>query len=40
MKKEYLNPTMLVVEVSADIDTVSVSDKGDGIIVDLGELLK
>ena len=40
MKKEYLNPTMLIVEVSADIDTVSVSEEGDGIIVDLGELLK
>ena len=40
MKKEYLNPTMLVVEVSADIDTVSVSEEGDGIIVDLGDLLK
>ena len=40
MKKEYLNPTMLIVEVSADIDTVSVSEEGDGIIVDLGDLLK
>ena len=39
MKKEYMNPTMLLIDVSADIDTVSVSTVGDGIIVDLGKLL-
>ena len=36
MKKEYTIPTMLLIDVSADIDTASVSNIGDGIIVDLG----
>jgi len=39
MKREYMNPTMLMIDVSADVDTVSVSGTGDGIIVDLGKLL-
>lgn len=39
MKKEYLNPSMLVIEIDANIDTVEVSNAGDGIIVDLGGLL-
>ena len=39
MKKEYLNPSMLVIEIDANIDTVGVSEQGDGIIVDLGNLL-
>lgn len=39
MKKEYLNPSMLVIEIDATIDTVEVSTEGDGIIVDLGGLL-
>lgn len=38
MKKEYEIPTLLLIDVSADIDTVSVSDQGNGIIVDLGKL--
>ncbi len=39
MKKEYLNPSMLVIEIDANIDTVEVSTTGDGIIIDLGGLL-
>ena len=39
MKKEYLNPSMLVIEIDATIDTVGVSGQGDGISIDLGELL-
>lgn len=39
MKKMYENPSMLFVEIDADIDTLSVSDKGDGLIVDIGGLL-
>ena len=42
MKKEYVNPSLLFIEVSADIDTVSVSDgsgNGDGIVVDLNDLI-
>lgn len=39
MKKEYLNPSMLVIEIDANIDTVEVSETGNGIIVDLGGLL-
>lgn len=38
MKKEYINPTLLLIDVSADIDTVSVSNVGDGVIVDIGKL--
>ena len=37
--KEYVSPSMLFVDIEADIDTVSVSNDGDGIIVDLGGLL-
>ena len=35
MKKEYVNPIFAMIEVST-IDTVKISDLGDGIIVDLG----
>lgn len=38
MKKEYVNPSMLFIAIDAEIDTVGVSGKGDGIIVDLGNL--
>lgn len=37
MKKEYIIPTMLLIDVSADVDTISVSEIGDGLIVDLGK---
>ena len=36
MKKEYTIPMMLMIDVSADVDTVTVSNMGDGLIIDLG----
>ena len=40
MKREYTNPMITLIDVSADIDTVTVSNVGDGIIIDLGNLGK
>ena len=40
MKKEYVNPSMLLIDISADIDTVTVSDTGDGPTEDLGEIIQ
>jgi hypothetical protein len=39
MKKEYVNPSMLFIAIDADIDTLTVSNRGNGMIVDLGDLL-
>ena len=40
MKKEYVNPSMLFIEVVADIDTVRVSENGgDGLVIDLNDLI-
>lgn len=40
MKKEYMNPSMLTIEVDATVDTVKVSNTGDGIIIDLGDYIE
>ena len=36
MKKEYTNPMMMIVEIDMTIDTVQVSETGDGLTEDLG----
>jgi len=30
MKKEYMNPSMLTIEVDANVDTIKVSNTGEG----------
>ena len=31
MKREYTNPMLMIIDISADVDTVTVSDAGDGM---------
>jgi len=39
--KKYVNPSMLLIEINADIDTIlELSPDGDGMDVELGDLLK
>ena len=35
MKKFYENPLMIMIAVDAEIDTVALSNSGDGDVVDL-----
>ena len=41
MKKEYVNPSMLFIEVIADIDTIRVSTGTEegGIVIDINDLI-
>ena len=39
MKKEYTNPMMMIVEIDMTIDTVQVSETGDGPTEDLEQYL-
>ncbi len=36
MKKFYENPSMIVINIDAEIDTVSLSELGNGMEEDLG----
>ena len=39
MKKEYMNPSMLTIEVDANVDTIKVSNTGDGVKVDINDYI-
>ena len=38
MKKTYENPSMIMIAIDAEIDTVGVSETGSGFEEDLGKL--
>jgi len=39
MKKEYMNPSMLTIEVDANVDTIKVSNTGEGVKVDINDYI-